>query len=89
MTSRYDVRGPSNGTVSVDSEFTEFDPAFGAHLLPIGTCSFYALTYDGQDFGFGCRIVSERWLTTGELENLAAFVLRAAAIAPGWGIEKF
>ena len=47
------------------------------------------LTYDGQDFGFGCRIVSERWLTTGELENLAAFVLRAAEVAPGWGIEKF
>ncbi len=47
------------------------------------------LTYDGQDFGFGCREVSERWLTTGELENLAAFVLRAAEVAPGWGIERF
>ncbi len=47
------------------------------------------LTYDGQDFGFGCRVVSERWLTTGELENLAAFVLRAADVAPGWGTEKF
>jgi photosystem II cytochrome c550 len=47
------------------------------------------LTYDGQDFGFGCRTVSERWLTTGELENLAAFVLRAAEVAPGWGTEKF
>jgi photosystem II cytochrome c550 len=47
------------------------------------------LTYDGQDFGFGCRAVSERWLTTGQLENLAAFVLRAADVAPGWGTEKF
>ncbi|WP_404789671.1 photosystem II cytochrome PsbV2 [Altericista sp. CCNU0014] len=47
------------------------------------------LTYDGQDFGFGCREVSERWLTAGELENLAAFVLRAAEVAPGWGIERF
>jgi photosystem II cytochrome c550 len=47
------------------------------------------MTYDGQDFGFGCREVSERWLTTGELENLAAFVLRAAEVAPGWGIERF
>jgi photosystem II cytochrome c550 len=47
------------------------------------------LTYDGQDFGFGCRTVSERWLTTEELENLAAFVLRASEVAPGWGTEKF
>jgi photosystem II cytochrome c550 len=47
------------------------------------------LTYDGQDFGFGCREVSERWLSTEQLENLAAFVLRAAEVAPGWGIERF
>jgi photosystem II cytochrome c550 len=47
------------------------------------------LTYDGQDFGFGCRTVSERWLTTGDLENLAAFVLRAGEVAPGWGTERF
>jgi photosystem II cytochrome c550 len=47
------------------------------------------LSYDGQDFGFGCREVSERWLSTGELENLAAFVLRAAEVAPGWGTERF
>jgi photosystem II cytochrome c550 len=47
------------------------------------------LTYDGQDFGFGCRAVSERWLTTGELENLAAFILRAGEVAPGWATERF
>lgn len=47
------------------------------------------LTYDGRDFGFGCRAVSERWLSTEQLENLAAFVLRAAEVAPGWGIERF
>jgi photosystem II cytochrome c550 len=46
-------------------------------------------TYDGQDFGFGCREVPETWLATTELENLAAFVLRAAAVAPGWGTERF
>jgi photosystem II cytochrome c550 len=34
-------------------------------------------TYDGQDFGFGCREVPE------------AFVLRAAAVAPGWGTDRF
>jgi photosystem II cytochrome c550 len=47
------------------------------------------LTYDGQDFGFGCRAVSERWLTNEVLENLAAFVLRAAQVAPGWGTDQF
>lgn len=47
------------------------------------------LTYDGQDFGFGCRTVSERWIGTEELEKLAAFILRAAEVAPGWGVEQF
>jgi photosystem II cytochrome c550 len=47
------------------------------------------LTYDGQDFGFGCRTVSERWIKTEDLEKLAAFILRAAEVAPGWGIEQF
>jgi photosystem II cytochrome c550 len=47
------------------------------------------LTYDGQDFGFGCRTVSERWIETEELEKLAAFILRAAEVAPGWGVEQF
>jgi photosystem II cytochrome c550 len=47
------------------------------------------LTYDGQDFGFGCREVPETWLSTEALENLAAFILRAAAVAPGWGTNSF
>jgi photosystem II cytochrome c550 len=47
------------------------------------------LTYDGQDFGFGCREVAESWISTEELEMLAAFVLRAAEVAPGWGIDRF
>jgi photosystem II cytochrome c550 len=47
------------------------------------------LTYDGQEFGFGCREVSENWIPTEELEKLAAFVLRAAEVAPGWGIDRF
>jgi photosystem II cytochrome c550 len=47
------------------------------------------LTYDGQDFGFGCREVAESWIPTEELEKLAAFVLRAAEVAPGWGIDRF
>jgi photosystem II cytochrome c550 len=47
------------------------------------------LTYDGQEFGFGCREVAESWIPTKELEKLAAFVLRAAEVAPGWGIDRF
>jgi photosystem II cytochrome c550 len=47
------------------------------------------LTYDGKDFGFGCREVSESWIPTEELQKLAAFVLRAAEVAPGWGTDRF
>jgi photosystem II cytochrome c550 len=45
--------------------------------------------YDGQDFGFGCREVAESWMPTEELQKLAAFVLRAAEVAPGWGVDRF
>ena len=34
-------------TVSINSEFTEFDTNFTAHPIPVGTWFFYALTYDG------------------------------------------
>ncbi len=47
------------------------------------------LSYDGQDFGFGCREVSQTWVKTESLEKLAAFILRAAEVAPGWGTEQF
>lgn len=47
------------------------------------------LTYDGKDFGFGCREVTESWMSTEELQKLAAFVLRAAEVAPGWGVDRF
>jgi photosystem II cytochrome c550 len=47
------------------------------------------LSYDGQDFGLGCREVSEKWLKTEVLEKLAAFILRAAEVAPGWGTAQF
>lgn len=49
----------------------------------------HPLSYDGQDFGYGCREVPESWLSTEELETVAAFILRAADVAPGWGKEKF
>ncbi|WP_448514990.1 photosystem II cytochrome PsbV2 [Parathermosynechococcus lividus] len=47
------------------------------------------MAYDGSEESYWCRQVSEDWLTTNQLEDLAAFILRAAAVAPGWGTETF
>jgi len=47
------------------------------------------MSYDGSEESYWCRQVSEDWLTTDQLEDLAAFILRAAAVAPGWGTETF
>lgn len=45
------------------------------------------MTYDGQKETIGCRRVSSDWMDNKTLETLAAFVLRAAQKAPGWGTE--
>ncbi len=47
------------------------------------------VTYDGTDIAVSCRDIPASWLPTAEAEKLAAFLLRSAAIAPGWGTEKF
>lgn len=47
------------------------------------------MTYDGSEESYWCREVPENWLTTEQLEELAAFILRAASVAPGWGTETF
>ena len=47
------------------------------------------MTYDGSEETFWCRQVPESWMRQGEIENLAAFALRAAKIAPGWGVDNF
>ncbi len=47
------------------------------------------MTYDGSDDIYWCREISEKWLPTDQVENIAAFILRAAQKAPGWGTEKF
>ena len=47
------------------------------------------MTYDGSEETFWCRQVPESWMRQGEIENLAAFSLRAAKIAPGWGVDNF
>ncbi len=47
------------------------------------------MAYDGSEESFWCRQVPEDWLSTEQLQQLAAFVLRAAEKAPGWGSETF
>jgi photosystem II cytochrome c550 len=47
------------------------------------------LSYDGSEEAYLCRQVPESWLSQPEVENLAAFVLRAAEKAPGWGTRSF
>ncbi len=47
------------------------------------------MTYDGSEPSFWCRQVPESWMQQEQIENLAAFVLRAAQKAPGWGTENF
>ncbi len=45
------------------------------------------MTYDGSEESFWCRQVPESWMSQPDIENLAAFVLRAAQKAPGWGTD--
>jgi photosystem II cytochrome c550 len=47
------------------------------------------MTYDGSEETFWCRQVPESWMSQEQVEKLAAFVLRAAQKAPGWGIDNF
>lgn len=47
------------------------------------------MSYDGSEESYWCRQVDENWLSTEQIEKLAAFVLRAAEKAPGWGAETF
>jgi photosystem II cytochrome c550 len=47
------------------------------------------MTYDGSDPSFWCREVPESWMPQEQVEKLAAFVLRAAQKAPGWGTSEF
>lgn len=47
------------------------------------------MTYDGSELSFWCREVPESWMPQEQIEKLAAFVLRAAQKAPGWGTDQF
>lgn len=47
------------------------------------------MSYDGSEEDFFCRQVPSTWLSQAKTENLAAFVLRSAQKAPGWGSASF
>jgi photosystem II cytochrome c550 len=47
------------------------------------------MVYDGSDYSYFCRQITERWMSDAEVEKLAAFILRAADKAPGWGSTSF
>lgn len=47
------------------------------------------MTYDGSQETYWCREVPESWMSREQVESLAAFILRAAQKAPGWGAETF
>jgi photosystem II cytochrome c550 len=49
----------------------------------------HPLSYNGEDDNYGCREIAETWLADPEVEAIAAFVLRAAEKAPGWGTKDF
>jgi photosystem II cytochrome c550 len=56
-----------------------------------GLVSFlrHPMTYDGSEETVWCREVPDTWLSQAQVESLAGFVLRAAQVAPGWGLETF
>lgn len=59
------------------------------NILSLVTFLRQPMTYDGTEDTYSCRQVSESWLTDQEAANLAAFILRSAEKAPGWGNTTF
>ncbi len=47
------------------------------------------MSYDGTEETDLCRQVPETWMPEADVEKLAAFVLRSAQKAPGWGSTSF
>lgn len=48
----------------------------------------HPMVYDGTEETFWCREVPESWMSQAQVEDLAAFILRAAEVAPGWGTDR-
>jgi photosystem II cytochrome c550 len=49
----------------------------------------HPLAYDGSDENYACREVSADWIPDDQVEKVAAFILRAAEKAKGWGTTRF
>jgi photosystem II cytochrome c550 len=47
------------------------------------------MTYDGSDYTPWCRQVPESWMSAEQIEDLAAFVIRAAQKDQTWGVRTF
>ncbi|MDJ0517373.1 MAG: photosystem II cytochrome PsbV2 [Okeania sp. SIO2F4] len=45
------------------------------------------MIYDGSDYTYFCRQVTENWMSQEVVEKMGAFILRAAQKAPVWGVE--
>ena len=45
----------------------------------------YPVSFDGSDTNYWCRQISENWMSQVQAENLAAYIIRSAQAAPGWG----
>lgn len=46
------------------------------------------MTYDGSDYTPWCRQVPESWMSPEQIEDLAAFVIRAAQKDQSWGTKR-
>jgi photosystem II cytochrome c550 len=49
----------------------------------------HPLAHDGSDENYACREISADWIADAQTEKMAAFVLRAAETAKGWGTTRF
>ncbi|MEB3282967.1 MAG: photosystem II cytochrome PsbV2 [Lyngbya sp.] len=45
----------------------------------------YPISFDGSDTNYWCRQIPETWLPQAQAEKLAAYIIRSAQVAPGWG----
>jgi photosystem II cytochrome c550 len=49
----------------------------------------HPLAHDGSDENYACREISADWIADAPTEKIAAFILRAAQTAKGWGTTRF
>ncbi|MEB3826458.1 photosystem II cytochrome PsbV2 [Phormidium sp. CCY1219] len=49
----------------------------------------HPMSYDGNYETYWCREVPSSWMPRAKVNKLAAFILRAAQKAPGWGTQQF